>query len=74
MVVRKRKALKGIFLEEDIRKYNLNIFRFFYYRVTISENLEYLILQTHIKTKGGFRTIVALGTDKNILFSTEINK
>jgi len=38
--------------------------RIFYCRVTTFENLEYLILQTHVKTKEEFRTIIALGTNK----------
>jgi len=44
---------KAIYLKENIRKYNFNIFRLFYCRVTTSENLEYLCYKTKVWTDFG---------------------
>lgn len=64
---------KPTYFEGDIRKYKPDAFGFFYCRVTTPKNLEHPILQTHVKTKGGVRTVAALGTYEDMLFSAEID-
>lgn len=64
---------KATYFEGDIRKYKPDAFGFFYCRVTTPEQLEHPILQTHVKTKGGLRTVAALGTYEDMLFSAEID-
>jgi hypothetical protein len=45
----------------DIRKVDPNAFGFFYCKIKAPDNLEHPILQTHIKTNNGMRTIAPLG-------------
>jgi hypothetical protein len=46
----------------DIRKIDPNAFGFFYCKIITPDNLKHPIIQTHIKTKSGIRTIAPLGT------------
>jgi len=57
----------------DVRKVDPNAFGFFYCKITAPENLEHPILQTHIKTNNGMRTIAPLGVWFDMLFSKEID-
>ena len=49
------------YFEGDIRKVDPDAFGFFFCKITAPDNLEHPILQTHVKTKGGLRTVAALG-------------
>jgi len=64
---------KPTYFEGDIRKYQHDAFGFFYCRVTTPEHLEHPILQTHVKTKGGMRTVAGVGSYEDMLFSAEID-
>lgn len=63
---------KPIFFQGDIRKINKNSFGFFYCKINCPNNLEHPILQTHVETNNGIRTIAALGSYKDWLFSEEM--
>jgi DNA polymerase type B, organellar and viral len=45
----------------DIRKYELDAFGFFYCKIIAPNNLKHPILQTHVKTKNGIKTMAPLG-------------
>lgn len=60
------------FFEGDITKIDPDAFGFFEVIVTAPDNLETPILQTHVKTSGGTRTISPLGTWRGVYFSEEI--
>jgi hypothetical protein len=45
----------------DVRKVDPNAFGFFYCKIIAPNNLEHPIIQTHIKTEDGIRTIAPLG-------------
>lgn len=45
---------------------------FFYCNITAPEHLEHPIIQTHIKTQDGIRTISPLGTWNDMIFSEEM--
>jgi len=53
---------KPIFFKGDIRAIDPNAFGFFYCKITAPDNLKHPIIQTHIKTKSGIRTVAPLGT------------
>ena len=53
---------KPTYFEGDIRKIEPDAFGFCYCKIVTPENLIHPILQTHVKTKGGIRTVAALGT------------
>jgi hypothetical protein len=57
----------------DIRKTDPNAFGFFYCKIIAPDNLLHPILQTHIKTKSGIRTIAPLGTWEDMIFSAEMD-
>ena len=57
----------------DIRKIDPEAFGFFYCKIIVPDNLKHPILQTHIKTNEGIRTVAPLGQWTDILFSKEIN-
>jgi hypothetical protein len=50
------------YFEGDIRKIDLNAFGFFYCKIIAPDNIKHPILQTHVKTSGGIRTIAPIGT------------
>ena len=56
----------------DITKLNKNAFGFFYCNIIAPDNLKHPIIQTHIKTSEGIRTIAPLGTWSDMLFSEEM--
>jgi len=64
---------KVTYFEGDIRKYQLDAFGFFYCKIEAPDNLAHPILQTHVKTKGGLRTVSALGTFYDVIFSFEMD-
>jgi DNA polymerase elongation subunit (family B) len=61
------------YFEGDIRKYQPEAFGFFYCQVKTPSNLAHLIIQTHVKTPGGLRTLSALGTFYDMIFSFEMD-
>jgi hypothetical protein len=56
----------------DITKTDKNAFGFFYCNITSPVNLKHPILQTHIKTSEGLRTVAPLGSWSDMLFSEEM--
>lgn len=64
---------KPTYFEGDIRKTNHDAFGFFYCKITTPTNLEHPILQTHVKTKSGLRTVAPLGSYEDMIFSAEID-
>jgi len=52
---------KPTYFEGNIRLLNNNAFGFFYCKIIAPDNLDHPILQTHVKTSGGIRTIAPLG-------------
>jgi hypothetical protein len=53
---------KPLYFLGDIRKVDPNAFGFFYCKIIAPDNLLHPIIQTHIKTKNGMRTVAPLGT------------
>src|SRR5580693_2235467 len=51
----------SVMLEGDIRVIDPKAFGFFYCNIIAPNNLEHPILQTHIKTEGGLRSVAPLG-------------
>lgn len=56
----------------DITKIDKNAFGFFYCNITSPDNLLHPIIQTHVKTSEGMRTVAPLGTWNDIIFSEEM--
>ena len=56
----------------DITKFNKNAFGFFYCNITTPDELKHPIIQTHVKTNDGIRTIVPLGNWSDMIFSEEM--
>ena len=56
----------------DITKIDNNAFGFFYCNIIAPDNLKHPIIQTHVKTKDGLRTIAPLGTWSDMVFSEEM--
>ena len=56
----------------DILKIDLNAFGFFYCKITAPDDIKHPILQTHVKTENGIRTISPIGTWEDMLFSEEM--
>jgi hypothetical protein len=52
---------KPLYFEGDIRKIDPDAFGFFHCNIIAPDNLKHPILQTHVKTNGGIRTIPPLG-------------
>lgn len=61
-----------IYFEGNILDQDPNAFGFFRVKVINNSNLIHPIIQTHIKTKGGIRTIAPLGTWEMVIFSEEL--
>lgn len=57
------------YFEGDIRKYQLDAFGFFYCKIETPKDLLHPILQTHVNTKEGIRTVAGLGTYHDMIFS-----
>lgn len=64
---------KPIYFEGDIRAIEPDAFGFFYCNIIAPDNLKHPIIQTHIKTKNGLRTVAPLGSWSDMLFSEELN-
>jgi hypothetical protein len=50
-----------IFFKGDIRLIDANAFGFFYCEIIAPNNIKHPIIQTHVKTHGGIRTIAPIG-------------
>ena len=57
----------------DIRLIDPQAFGFFYCEIIAPDNLKHPILQTHVMTNNGIRTISPLGTWSDMLFSSEMD-
>jgi hypothetical protein len=53
---------KPTYFEGDITKINSNAFGFFYCKITAPKNILHPIIQTHVKTPNGTRTLSPIGT------------
>jgi hypothetical protein len=62
---------KPIFFRGDIREVDPNAFGFFYCNIITPTDLLHPIIQTHIKTENGLRTIAPLGEWSDMIFSAE---
>jgi len=62
-----------IFFNGDIRKIDANAFGFFYCEIIAPDKIKHPILQTHIKTNSGIRTIAPIGIWEDMLFSQEMD-
>jgi len=50
------------YFEGDIRKIDSKAFGFFYCEIIAPDNIDHPIIQTHVKTTNGIRTISPIGT------------
>jgi len=64
---------KPIFFKGDIRNVDPNAFGFFYCNIKTPIDLLHPIIQTHIKTENGLRTIAPLGEWSDMIFSSELD-
>ena len=64
---------KPIYFEGDIRAIDREAFGFFYCEITAPDNIKHPILQTHVKTSGGLRTMAPVGTWSDMIFSVELD-
>jgi len=62
-----------IFFKWDIRVTDPNAFGFFYCNIIAPDNLNEPIIQTHVKTNNGLRTIAPLGKWSDMIFSEEMD-
>lgn len=62
-----------IYFKGDIRALNKDAFGFFYCNIITPNKLKHPILQTHVKTNNGIRTLAPLGTWSDMLFSKEMD-
>jgi hypothetical protein len=60
------------YFEGDISASEDNAFGFFHCKITAPSNLKHPILQKHVKTKNGLRTIAATGNWEGMYFSEEL--
>jgi len=64
---------KPILFEGDIRIVDPEAFGFFYCNIIAPDNLDHPIIQTHIKTDAGIRSVAPLGTWEDMIFSPEMD-
>lgn len=64
---------KPVYFEGDVRLINKDAFGFFYCKITAPNDIKHPILQTHVKTNNGIRTISPIGTWEDIIFSCEMD-
>ena len=62
-----------IFFKGDIRLIDANAFGFFYCEIIAPDNIKHPILQTHVMTNNGIRTIAPIGIWEDMLFSAEMD-
>ena len=61
------------YFKGDIRKIDQNAFGFFHCKIIAPDDIKHPILQTHIKTANGIRTLSPIGTWEDIIFSPEMD-
>lgn len=61
------------YFKGDIRLINPNAFGFFHCKIIAPENIEHPILQKHVNTGKGIRTIAPIGNWEDIIFSPEMD-
>jgi len=61
------------YFKGDIRKIDQNAFGFFHCKIIAPDDIKHPILQTHIKTANGVRTLSPIGTWEDIIFSPEMD-
>lgn len=64
---------KPNYFQGDISKFKADAFGFFYCNITCPDNLQHPILQTHVSTPNGLRTMAALGSYSDWIFSEEMH-
>lgn len=64
---------KVTYFEGDIQKYNSDAYGFFYCEVETPEYLDHPIIQKHIKTPHGYRTLAGLGKFETMIYSNELD-
>jgi DNA polymerase family B len=62
-----------IYFKGNIRLIDENAFGFFFCEIVTPNKLKHPILQTHVKTSNGIRTISPLGTWTGMIFSAEMD-
>jgi len=60
------------YFEGDVLKFDPNAFGFFYCKIIAPDDILHPILQTHVKTNNGTRTLAPIGTWEDMLFSEEM--
>lgn len=63
---------KSTYFEGNIFNINKDAFGFFYCKIEAPNNIKHPILQTHVKTNEGIRTLSPIGTWEGMLFSEEL--
>lgn len=61
------------YFEGNIRAIDAEAFGFFFCNIITPNNLKHPIIQTHVKTSNGLRTIAPLGSWKDMIFSSEMD-
>jgi len=61
------------YFEGNIRDFDKEAFGFFFCKIETPKYLKHPILQTHVKTSGGLRTVAGLGTWEDMVFSKEMD-
>jgi hypothetical protein len=64
---------KPTYFKGDIRKIDPNAFGFFHCKIIAPDDIKHPILQTHIKTANGIRTLSPIGSWEDIIFSPEMD-
>ena len=57
----------------DIRSFDPGAFGFFYCEIIAPDNIDHPIIQTHVKTNNGIRTVAPLGQWEDMIFSEEMD-
>lgn len=61
------------YFEGDIRLIDPNAFGFFYCEIIAPDDINHPIIQTHVKTNKGIRTISPIGSWEDMIFSKEMD-
>jgi hypothetical protein len=64
---------KPTYFNGNIRSVDPNAFGFFYCEIIAPDNIKHPIIQTHVKTNSGIRTISPLGQWEDMIFSEEMD-
>jgi DNA polymerase type B, organellar and viral len=62
-----------IYFSGNIRTIDKDAFGFFFCEIIAPDNIKHPIIQTHVKTNNGIRTISPIGTWKDMIFSSEMD-